>query len=150
MLKPELESGPSVDPKPLNRLRPPVGANDSRIQRVFEISRKEKTGKEEKEKGKGKSSSKGNGLSVPRPPTPSDSDQEDRHEEDVDCAKENEKGKGLKMQVSKKPRSDFAELEFEHLGGPIWEILTGIEARTKFTNSELRHEGTYVSFITCS
>lgn len=139
-----------ADSKPMHRSRPPVKANDPRIQRVFEISRKERSGggksgiteKNRKGTDKDKDKSIGKVPSTPRPPTPSDSDQEDRHEEDMDCPEENEKGKHLKMQVSLKPRPDFAELQFEHLGGPIWEILTGIEARTKFSNSELKHEGT--------
>lgn len=76
-----------------------------------------------------------------RPSTPTDSSEDDRYEDDDGFPDVNKKGKMLKMQVSHKPRLDFAELRFEHLGGPVWEILTGIEARTKFTNSELRHEG---------
>lgn len=80
-----------------------------------------------------------------RPPTPTDSAEEDRYEEDEGFPEINKQGEGLKMQVSHAPREDFAELRFEHLGGPVWEILTGIEARTKFTNSELRHEGMYVA-----
>lgn len=111
---------------------------------MFEISRKERTGGGKGMSGEknGKKTGENEDKSTKRPPTPSDSDQEDRHEQDMDCPIANEKGKGLKMQVSLKPRSDFAELTYEHLGGPIWEILTGIEARTKFSNSELKHEGT--------
>lgn len=76
-----------------------------------------------------------------RPSTPTDSSEDDRYEDDDGFPEINRKGKMLKMQISHTPRLDFAELRFEHLGGPVWEILTGIEARTKFTNSELRHEG---------
>lgn len=102
---------------------------------------------------KGKSSSggrlKGKGCSLggkpachsQRPSTPTDSDQEDRHEDDDGFPERNQKGSELKMQVSEKPRPDFTELKYENLGGLVWEILTGVEARTKFTNSELRHEG---------
>lgn len=76
-----------------------------------------------------------------RPSTPVDSDVDDRYEDDEGFPEMNKKGEGLKMQVSCTPRPDFAELQCEHLGGPVWQILTGIQARTKFTNSELRHEG---------
>lgn len=79
---------------------------------------------------------------TPRPKTPDDSDQEDRHEDDQGFPEANKAGANLKMQVSEKLRNDFAELKYDHIGGVCWEILTGIEARTKFTNSELRHEGT--------
>lgn len=79
----------------------------------------------------------------PRPPTPDDSGEEDRYEDDEGFRGPNAKGRALKMQVSKKPRPDFTELKYKHVGGTIWEILTGIEARTKFSNSELRHEGTW-------
>lgn len=78
----------------------------------------------------------------PRAPTPIDSSEDDWYEDDDGSPEANEKGKGLKMQVSHKPRPDFLELKYEHLGGTVWEILTGIEARTKFTNGELRNEGT--------
>lgn len=77
-----------------------------------------------------------------RPTTPNDSEEDDRYDSDEGGFPViNDKGKSLTMQVSHLPRSDFSELRFEHLGGTVWEILTGIEARTKFTNSELRHQG---------
>lgn len=62
----------------------------------------------------------------------------------------NTKGEELKMQISETLRRDFVELKYEHLGGVCWEILTGIEARTKFTNSELRHEGMRIVFGSCA
>lgn len=98
-------------------------ADDDRIERVFELRRKPNT------------------LSGNPPGSPDDSGQEDRHSDDDGFAEMNETGEGLKMQVSAKPRDDFVELSYEHLGGVGWEILTGIEARTKFSNSELKHEG---------
>lgn len=121
-----LDSG---DPKP--QRRPPITADDHRIERVFELRRKPRTspGSDKPENHDG------------RPGTPGDSDQEDRHSDDDGFAGMNKEGEGLKMQVSEKPRGDFVELSYEKLGGLGWEILTGIEARTKFTNSELRHEG---------
>lgn len=76
-----------------------------------------------------------------RAPTPSDSEQEDAYEEDIGFPASNEKGRSLGLQVSLKPRPDFSEFQWEHMEGPIWKILTGIEARTKLTNSELKHEG---------
>lgn len=78
-----------------------------------------------------------------RAPTPDDSSEDDRHEDDAGFPEGNEKGKYLKMQVSEKARFDFAEVQCDQLGGPLWEILTGIEARTKFSNTELKHEGMF-------
>lgn len=127
------------------RSRPPIQADDPRIQRVFELRRKLDSSKKS---GSGRKLGSGSELPVnplgdppDDPSEPSDSDQEDRHSDDEGFAKENVAGGGLRMQVSEKPRPDFQELKYEHLGGVCWEILTGIEARTKFSNSELRHEG---------
>lgn len=78
---------------------------------------------------------------------PDDSDQEDRHEDDEGVPEANKEGLRLMMQVSERPREGFHELKFEHVGGVCWEILTGIEARTKYSNSEIRHEGTKALFI---
>lgn len=154
--KPTDPPPPFDDSMPRKRqVRSPIAADDPRIERVFEISR---IGRGDPNGGvdldsKGKSSSggrsKGKGCSLgskpachkPRPGTPTDSDQEDRHEDDDGFPERNQKGSELKMQVSEKPRPDFTELRYENLGGLVWEILTGVEARTKFTNSELRHEG---------
>lgn len=82
------------------------------------------------------------GPLIPRSPTPSDSDQEDQYEADLGFPEINKKGDSLRLKVSLKSRHDFSELLREHMEGPIWEILTGVEARTKLTNSELKHEGT--------
>lgn len=116
---------PGEKPQP----RPPIRADDPRIQRVFELRRKFG------------SSSPRDSDGHNRPVTPNDSDQEDRHSDDEGFPEMNTKGEELKMQISETLRHDFVELKYEHLGGVCWEILTGIEARTKFTNSELRHEG---------
>lgn len=111
-------------------------------------------GKEkEKDTGRGKNGKAkctGGRIEEPRyarAPTPNDSSEDDRHEDDAGFPEVNEKGKYLKMQVSEKARFDFAELQCEHLGGPVWEILTGIQARTKFSNTELKHEGTSGNMI---
>lgn len=98
-------------------------------------------------KGKAKCTASNSPLRYTRAPTPEDSSEDDRHEDDEGFPEVNEKGRALKMQVSEKPRIDFAELQFEHLGGPLWEILTGIQARTKFTNTELKHEGMFVNLL---
>lgn len=82
-----------------------------------------------------------------RAPTPDDSSEDDRHEDDAGFPEVNEGGKYLKMQVSERARFDFAEIQCDHLGGPLWEILTGIEARTKFSNTELKHEGMFRNVI---
>lgn len=99
---------------------------------------------------KGKAKRIGERVEEPRyvrAPTPHDSSEDDRHEDDAGFPEVNEKGKYLKMQVSEKARFDFAELQCDHLGGPLWEILTGIEARTKFSNTELKHEGMFSNSI---
>lgn len=112
--------------------------------------------KEENDMGRGanrKAKRTDGGIKEPRyerAPTPDDSSEDDRHENDAGFPEVNEKGKYLKMQVSEKPRFDFAELQCEHLGGTLWEILTGIEARTKFTNTELKHEGMFSNLMRCN
>lgn len=128
-----------MNPDNPRRSRPSIKADDPRIQRVFELRRK--TGSGSKLPGDPADNPLDDKPDPPGLKTPDDSDQEDRHSDDEGFAKENTTGAGLKMQVSEKPRPDFQELKYEHLGGVCWEILTGIEARTKFTNSELRHEG---------
>lgn len=79
----------------------------------------------------------------PSPPTLDDTSEDDRYEDDDGFPKSNSAGRHMNMQVSDKLKPDFAELEHNHLGSTLWEILTGIQARTKFTNSELKHEGTF-------
>ncbi|KAL0636947.1 hypothetical protein Q9L58_004050 [Maublancomyces gigas] len=111
--------------------RPAMAYDDPRIQRVYEVRRK------------GISETPGDDQHpehIPRPSTPGDSNDEDRHDEDDGFPDINKAGEGLKMQISTKLRNGFSELKYEHFGGLCWEILTGIEARTKFSNSELRHE----------
>lgn len=110
--------------------------------------------KQENDKGRGASRDAKSPDRIQEPryeraPTPDDSSEDDRHENDAGFPEVNEKGKYLKMQVSEKPRFDFAELQCEHLGGTLWEILTGIEARTKFTNTELKHEGMFWYLMSC-
>lgn len=119
---------------------------------------KDKVSSTRGQKGKGKENGTASGIegesgrtggSIKEPhdkraPTLDDSSEDDRHEDDEGFPEENKNGKEMEMQMSEKPRHDFEELQFKHLRGPLWEILTGIEARTKFTNTELKHEGTYL------
>lgn len=44
------------------------------------------------------------------------------------------------MRISLKLDQGFCELKYGDFGGLCWQILTGIEARNKFSDSELRHE----------
>lgn len=119
----------------------------------------EKIGKEKEGKGKGKEKEKSTGqgtkgkrncTSGTVPPLAlifDDSSEDDRHEDDEGFPEANKQGKSMEVRVSDKPRIDFAQLQCEHLGGPLWEILTGIEARTKFSNTELKHEGMFMNLI---
>lgn len=79
--------------------------------------------------------------STPRSPTLDDSDQEDAYEDDDGFPDFNKIGRNLRLEISLKPRPEFVELRSRHLAGPVWDILTGVESRTKLTNSELAHEG---------
>lgn len=47
------------------------------------------------------------------------------------------------MKISVQLDKGFRELKYGDFGGLCWQILTGIEARTKFSDSELRHEGLF-------
>ncbi|KAL0631726.1 Serine/threonine-protein phosphatase 6 regulatory ankyrin repeat subunit A [Maublancomyces gigas] len=140
--------GPESDPPelnnlpPLTRIRRPILADDPRIERVFEIGRKERSAKPKRNPQEGEVSmvQRPSRPLIPRPPTPSDSDQEDRYESDLGFPEVNEKGNNFQLTVGLKPRHDFSKLLWEHLEGPVWEILTDVEARTKLTNSELKHE----------
>ncbi|KAL0634526.1 hypothetical protein Q9L58_006545 [Maublancomyces gigas] len=117
---------------------------------------KEKRGKG-KWKGKGKEKSTGQGtkgktnctsaIVPPRDLISDDSSEDDRHEDDEGFPSANKTGESMEMRVSEKLRVDFKQLQCEHLGGPLWEILTGIEARTKFSNTELKHEGMFLNLI---
>lgn len=110
--------------------RPPILYNDPRIQLVYELRRE-----------KSSVTFPGERSSVPPPIAPIDSDEEDRHDSDDGFPAVNTAGQGLKMQISVKMDKGFRELKYGDFGGLCWQILTGIEARTKFSDSELRHEG---------
>lgn len=93
----------------------------------------------------GKQSQRYFGLCNDPSPDDEDSDKDDRYD-DSDDEDDEYRPKpviaGMRMKSSKEGSPAVKEPNYEQIGGVLWYLLDKLGSSTKFTNSEIRHEGT--------
>lgn len=88
-----------------------------------------------------------------KPGEVSDSSQDDRYEDDESYPKKSGAIPGVEMgmrvDVELRENQVYTEPDYNYklLGGVCWDLLAKLKSKTKFTNSEIRHEGMNALFL---